>query len=81
MPADPRTRLKDLLSVLPTPGRTAARAARALVRPETPLLTQLVVTRRCNLSCGYCNEYDDHSPPVPKETLFERSTTSPSSAT
>ncbi len=28
-----------------------------------PLLAQMVVTRRCNLSCGYCNEYDDFSPP------------------
>ncbi len=37
-----------------------------------PLLAQLVVTRRCNLSCGYCNEYDDHSPPVPLDRLRER---------
>ena len=32
-------------------------------------LTQLVVTRRCNLECGYCNEYDKTSSPVPIETL------------
>jgi MoaA/NifB/PqqE/SkfB family radical SAM enzyme len=31
-----------------------------------------VVTRRCNLSCGYCNEYDSFSPPVPYETLLAR---------
>jgi pyruvate-formate lyase-activating enzyme len=37
-----------------------------------PFLAQLVVTRRCNLSCGYCNEYDDHSAPVPFATLDER---------
>jgi MoaA/NifB/PqqE/SkfB family radical SAM enzyme len=37
-----------------------------------PFLAQLVVTRRCNLSCGYCNEYDDHSPPVPFEDLDQR---------
>lgn len=30
----------------------------------------MVVTRRCNLSCGYCNEYDDFSPPVPLDTLL-----------
>jgi MoaA/NifB/PqqE/SkfB family radical SAM enzyme len=35
-----------------------------------PLLAQMVVTRRCNLSCGYCNEYDDFSPPVPTELLI-----------
>jgi MoaA/NifB/PqqE/SkfB family radical SAM enzyme len=37
-----------------------------------PFLAQLVVTRRCNLSCGYCNEYDDHSAPVPFGALDER---------
>lgn len=35
-------------------------------------LAQLVVIRRCNLSCGYCNEYDDTSPPVPLDLLKER---------
>ncbi|MBO6937662.1 MAG: radical SAM protein [Deltaproteobacteria bacterium] len=33
---------------------------------------QLVVTRRCNLTCGYCNEYDDFSDPIPTEELFRR---------
>jgi MoaA/NifB/PqqE/SkfB family radical SAM enzyme len=37
-----------------------------------PLHAQLVVTRRCNLSCGYCSEYDDHSDPVAYELLRER---------
>ncbi len=37
-----------------------------------PFLAHLVVIRRCNLSCGYCNEYDDHSPPVPFDTLERR---------
>ncbi|MEJ2721864.1 MAG: radical SAM protein [bacterium] len=26
---------------------------------------QIIVTRRCNLSCGYCTEYDNHSQSVP----------------
>ena len=43
-----------------------------MVRPESPLLAQVVVIRRCNLSCGYCNEYDDHSPPIPVEELIAR---------
>jgi MoaA/NifB/PqqE/SkfB family radical SAM enzyme len=37
-----------------------------------PFLAQLVVTRRCNLSCGYCTEYDATSAPVPFGHLQER---------
>ena len=32
-------------------------------------LTHVVVTRRCNLSCGYCNEFDKVSEAVPYGTL------------
>jgi MoaA/NifB/PqqE/SkfB family radical SAM enzyme len=65
--------LQDRLRPLPPhPLKTAARALNAMVRPESPLLAQLVVIRRCNLSCGYCNEYDDHSPPIPVEELCAR---------
>jgi MoaA/NifB/PqqE/SkfB family radical SAM enzyme len=54
------------------PIRALARGARALVETERPFLVQMVVTRRCNLACGYCNEYDDFSKPVPTATLEER---------
>ncbi|BDG03820.1 lysylphosphatidylglycerol synthase domain-containing protein [Anaeromyxobacter oryzae] len=37
-----------------------------------PFLAHLVVTRRCNLTCGYCNEYDRTSAPVPFELLEQR---------
>ncbi len=37
-----------------------------------PFLAQLVVTRRCNLTCGYCNEFDRTSEPVPFDALAER---------
>lgn len=37
--------------------------------PYAPLLTQIVVTRRCNLKCGYCNEFDRVSQPVPLARL------------
>ena len=46
--------------------------SRAVTSRYNPLLAQVVVTRRCNLSCGYCNEYDDYSPPVPLEALLAR---------
>ena len=32
-----------------------------------PLLVQIIPIRRCNIDCGYCNEYDKVSPPVPTE--------------
>ncbi len=38
----------------------------------SPILVQLVVIRRCNLSCGYCNEFDEESPPVPTDVLVQR---------
>ena len=28
--------------------------------------------RRCNLDCGYCNEYDKVSDPVPIEAMLRR---------
>lgn len=42
-----------------------------LASPSRPLLVQLVVTRRCNLACGYCHEYDSVSAPV-ETALLER---------
>src|SRR5260370_33252469 len=46
--------------------------ARAVGSRYNPLLAQAVVTRRCNLACGYGNEYDDFSPPVPLQDLLAR---------
>jgi len=43
-----------------------------LASVRRPLLVQLVVTRRCNLACGYCHEYDDKSPPVDVDLLEKR---------
>jgi MoaA/NifB/PqqE/SkfB family radical SAM enzyme len=40
-----------------------------VAHPYAPLLVQIVVTRRCNLKCGYCNEFDRVSKPVPFERL------------
>ena len=45
---------------------------RALVSTEHPLLAHIIPIRRCNLSCTYCNEYDDFSQPVPTATMFAR---------
>ena len=38
----------------------------------SPFLCQLVVTRRCNIACRYCHEFDRTSEPVPFEELQRR---------
>src|SRR6202451_1061653 len=52
--------------------RGAAMAARALTSTEHPLLAHIIPVRRCNLSCTYCNEFDDFSKPVATEEMFRR---------
>src|SRR5918995_4008216 len=37
-----------------------------------PIAAHLIPTRRCNLACTYCNEFDDHSAPVPTSDLLRR---------
>jgi len=39
---------------------------------DKALYAQLVVTRNCNLSCAYCNEYSTGAPHLPADTLLER---------
>jgi MoaA/NifB/PqqE/SkfB family radical SAM enzyme len=58
--------------MLMNPVQAAAITWHALRSRDHPLLAQIVVTRRCNLSCAYCNEYDHHSAPVPLPLLRER---------
>lgn len=48
------------------------RAAFDVLVRKSPIEVQLAVIRRCNLSCGYCSEYDTHSPEVPYEDLRSR---------
>src|SRR5713101_5906864 len=42
------------------------------VHTDHPILVHLIPIRRCNLSCTYCNEYDNFSKPVPTETICHR---------
>jgi MoaA/NifB/PqqE/SkfB family radical SAM enzyme len=43
-----------------------------LTNTSHPLLVHIIPIRRCNIDCGYCNEYDKVSQPVPTETMLER---------
>ena len=52
--------------------RSAREFVRGLVDTSHPLLVQIIPIRRCNIDCGYCNEYDKVSPPIPTETLKRR---------
>ncbi len=56
--------------------RDDAKLARDLaacaIDPDRPVMAHVVVTRRCNLSCGYCHEYDKVSAPVPFDTMRAR---------
>lgn len=45
---------------------------RGLRSTEHPVQVHMVPMRRCNLACGYCNEYDDHSKPVPLDEMHRR---------
>ena len=53
-----------------------ARSVRQLVRGVAdtahPLLVQIIPVRRCNIDCGYCNEYDKVSAPVPTDLMLRR---------
>jgi len=48
------------------------RILKAVVSTDHPLLAHLIPIRRCNLSCTYCNEFDDFSKPVPVEQMLLR---------
>jgi MoaA/NifB/PqqE/SkfB family radical SAM enzyme len=45
---------------------------RGLVDTEHPLLVHIVPMRRCNIDCGYCNEFDKVSKPVPFDVMQSR---------
>ena len=47
--------------------RTIARGA---MGTDHPIMAHIIPIRRCNLSCTYCNEYDDFSKPVPTDVMI-----------
>ena len=52
--------------------RSAREFLRGLLHTAHPLLVQIIPIRRCNIDCGYCNEYDKVSAPVPTQTMKQR---------
>lgn len=46
--------------------------AKGLASTDHVVQAHIVPIRRCNIDCGYCNEYDDFSPPVPLDEMLRR---------
>jgi MoaA/NifB/PqqE/SkfB family radical SAM enzyme len=46
--------------------------AKAMRSPYHPIQAHIIPIRRCNLACTYCNEFDDHSTPVPTPEMLHR---------
>ena len=45
---------------------------KGLASTDHPVMAHVIPIRRCNLTCTYCNEYDDFSPPVPVPVMKQR---------
>src|SRR5215831_16876863 len=52
--------------------RSAREFLRGLTHTAHPLLVQIIPIRRCNIDCGYCNEYDKVSAPVDTAVMKTR---------
>src|SRR5216117_3125856 len=52
--------------------REASFITRALLSTRHPVLAHIIPMRRCNLACGYCNEYDHSSSPVSLDVMKRR---------
>jgi len=70
--AERGTKLRRRLRFLRTRARELRMIGKALVSTKHPILVHIIPTRRCNLDCGYCNEYDQVSKPVPLEEMKRR---------
>ncbi|MFL6446801.1 MAG: radical SAM protein [Bryobacteraceae bacterium] len=52
--------------------REAKLVAKGALDTDHPIMAHIIPIRRCNLSCAYCNEYDNFSKPVPLDTMLGR---------
>jgi len=67
-----KTKIRRKLLAVHRNLRSLCMIAKGLISTRHPLLVHIIPTRRCNLACTYCNEFDDHSPPVPPEEMLRR---------
>jgi MoaA/NifB/PqqE/SkfB family radical SAM enzyme len=61
-----------ILTTASRKARSIREILRGLADTAHPLLVQIIPIRRCNIDCGYCNEYDKVSPPVASDIMRGR---------
>src|SRR5271157_5104173 len=71
-PAQRKMTLKRRFKAATRRAREYGSIGSALLSTSHPYMAHIVPMRRCNLSCTYCNEYDDFSDPVPLEEMLRR---------
>src|SRR3954468_2749594 len=71
-PPQPPSRLRREVAAAKRRIRELWMIGKALAHTDHPVMAHIVPMRRCNLSCAYCNEYDDFSKPVSVETMYRR---------
>jgi len=64
--------MKRKLWSVPRRFREVRMFAKAMRSARHPILAHIIPTRRCNLACAYCNEYDHVSQPVAIEEMLRR---------
>ncbi|HSU31036.1 MAG TPA: radical SAM protein [Bryobacteraceae bacterium] len=52
--------------------REAKLVVKGVLDTDHPIMAHIIPIRRCNLSCTYCNEYDDFSKPVGLDVMLRR---------
>jgi MoaA/NifB/PqqE/SkfB family radical SAM enzyme len=67
-----KTRLRRDLIAAQRRAREWRMLADGIRSVDHPVLAHIIPTRRCNLACTYCNEFDDFSKPVPTEEMLRR---------
>src|SRR5271168_2536279 len=69
---DTAFRVRRAWSSLSRKVRELRLVAKGAASTRHPIMAHIIPIRRCNLSCTYCNEYDDFSKPVAVETMVSR---------
>src|SRR5258708_18517695 len=67
-----KQRIRRRLKAVGRKLREIRMVAKGLASTGHPIQVHIIPMRRCNLSCTYCNEYDDFSDPVPLEEMYRR---------